>query len=364
LFDALVEDLEDKLSRDSAPRWSDEDFDRLASRAFRIQFESNAPFRAFCQRRGVTPETAPGWSEIPAVPTSAFKHVDLYSAPSPPEAVFRTSGTTRGAGVRGRHLVARLSLYRAASAEPFRRYVLGGATGVRLVSLVPSAVDAPDSSLSYMIHAAAERFARDVHWVVDASGALDWEALVAIAEESRRGGEPVALLGTALSFVHLLERLRGRPLPLLGPGSSVMETGGFKGVGRDIGRSELHARLSSSTGVPPERIVNEYGMTELLSQLYEPVLSEGTALAGVHEPAPTLRVRAVDPDTLAEVPEGEDGILAFFDLANIGSVCHVLTEDVGSVRDGRVTLRGRMAGAEPRGCSLALDELMSSASGR
>ncbi len=55
-----------------------------------------------------------------------------------------------------------------------------------------------------------------------------------------------------------------------------METGGFKGLGRAVFRAELYDGIAAATGVPTSRIVNEYGMTELLSQLYEPTLSEGT----------------------------------------------------------------------------------------
>jgi hypothetical protein len=39
----------------------------------------------------------------------------------------------------------------------------------------------------------------------------------------------------------------------------------------------------------------------------------------------------------------------------------VLTEDLGSVSGGRVKLQGRAPGAEPRGCSIAMDELMAAA---
>ena len=138
-----------------------------------------------------------------------------------------------------------------------------------------------------------------------------------------------------------------------------METGSFKGAEREISRAELHARLEATTGVPSPMIVSEYGMTELLSQLYEPVLSEGASAAGTYVAPPWLRVRALDPVTLEELPGGTPGLLAFLDLANAGSVCHVLTEDVGTVSAGRVRLSGRATGAEPRGCSLAMDELMS-----
>lgn len=136
-----------------------------------------------------------------------------------------------------------------------------------------------------------------------------------------------------------------------------METGGFKGRGRAVPRDELYEAMSRATSVPVERIVNEYGMTELLSQLYEPVLT-GESLGCGHIAPPWLQVRAVDPTTLRELPEGEAGLLTFFDLANAGSVAHILTEDFGAVRDGRVFLEGRAAGAEPRGCSRAMDELM------
>ena len=138
-----------------------------------------------------------------------------------------------------------------------------------------------------------------------------------------------------------------------------METGGFKGVRREVSRDQLYAAITEHTGVPTSRIVNEYGMTELLSQLWEPVLAEGLDAVGVHVPAPWLRVRALDATTLAPMPEGDDGILCFFDLANLGSVSHILTEDVGSVIEGRVRLRGRAPGAESRGCSRAMDDLMS-----
>ena len=139
-----------------------------------------------------------------------------------------------------------------------------------------------------------------------------------------------------------------------------METGGFKARTRDITKEQLYRSLSTTVGLEPNRIVNEYGMTELLSQLYESHLTQPNELQAGHIPPPWLRVRALNPTTLEPVAENELGILAFFDLANLGSVCHVLTEDVGRMIDGKVHLEGRFSGAEPRGCSRAMDELMAS----
>ena len=105
----------------------------------------------------------------------------------------------------------------------------------------------------------------------------------------------VVVMGTAFAWVHWLDRVRdegpGAPLP---PGSRLMETGGFKGRSREVPRVELYRELSGALGIPVDRMVNEYGMTELLSQLYEPVLADEapTSLEDrIHRPPPWLRVR-------------------------------------------------------------------------
>ena len=360
-FDAIAVELESRFLEGCESPWTPAEFGRRALTVFRHQFEGCATYRVFCERRGVTPDTVAHWEDVPAVPATAFKYFDLVSgAGRGVEAVFRTSGTTRGGDERGRHHVPRLDLYRASLLAPFAKALIPDRVPLRFLSLIPDPAHVPDSSLSFMVGAAAECLATETHWLVDATGVLDERSLADVLALVHDVGEPVLLLGTALAFVHVMERdgVRLGPLP---DGSRIMETGGFKGTRRTLPRRELYRDIATATGVPVERIVNEYGMTELLSQLYEPVLAEGAAAVGVQVPPPWLRVRALDPVSLLPVPEGEDGILCFFDLANLGSVSHVLTEDVGSVADGRVRLRGRAPGAESRGCSRAMDELMAAA---
>lgn len=371
-FDSLAGDLQARFLEGVSADWTEADFAALALRVFAHQFEGCAPYRALCERRGVTPATVARWEEVPAVPATAFKYFDFVSSPPvrdrTPEAalkaaaerVFRTSGTTGGQTLRGRHHVTRPELYRASLLDPFRRALLPDVEAIRFVSLIPNPAVAEDSSLSFMVGAAADEFATSVDWLVDGDGGWDAAEVAAVVEEARAAAEPVLLLGTALAFVNVMEAkgVRLGPLP---KGSRIMETGGFKGARRTVSRDELYEKISGETGVPLESIVNEYGMTELLSQLYEPVLTEGPTRMGEYVAPPWLRVRALDPTTLVAQPEGEEGILSFFDLANLASVSHLLTEDVGSIHDGRVRLRGRVPGSEPRGCSRAMDELMAAA---
>ena len=350
-----------RFDSDGMAAWPEPDFNRLALEAFATQFERIPAFRGFCERRELTPETVARWEDVPAVPATAFKHLDLTVEPERrPEAIFRTSGTTHGRRARGRHLVTRLSLYRRSLLPTFGAHVIRGAR-MPFISLVPPWRDRIDSSLSFMVSAAASTYASEALWLVDGRGRLDEEGLRSALRAAENATVPVLLLGTSMALLRAAELLEERSPVRLPLGSRIMHTGGFKGLEREITRDELDTRLEGATGVPLSMMIGEYGMTELLSQLYEPVLEEGVAVSGTFVPAPWLRVRALDPLTLADVPEGTVGLLAFYDLANAGSVCHVLTEDLGSVSRGRVRLQGRAPGAEPRGCSIALDELMSAA---
>lgn len=332
------------------------DWEGWALAAFRHQFGGCEPLRAWWAARGVTPDTVARWQDIPPVPAEAFKYFD-FRAPTDlePEAVFLTSGTSGGTARRGRHSVLSLELYVASMSEPMRKALdpLGAVPNV--LSLVPRAEERPDSSLSVMVTEGAKALGLETYWCVASDGS--WVLDEFDRFDSARSDRPVLVMATALALVHLLDE--SRLAPVLPEGSVVMETGGFKGVRSDVSRTSLYRRLVSAFEVDPDRIVNEYGMTELLSQLWEPVLTVGSKGRGLHRPPPWLRVRALDPDSLEELPEGRSGLLAFFDLANFGSVSHVVTQDVGAVIDGHVRLEGRVLGSEPRGCSRTMDELMS-----
>jgi hypothetical protein len=351
-FHELAAELEASFAEGVRRPWSDAEFNQLALACFSVQYTENVVYRQLCTSRGVGPDTVRRWQDVPLVPATAFKHLDLVTGPQAgPEAVYLTSGTTRGGDVRGRHLVRRLSLYRASALPNFVEHLLPGGERLPLLSLIPSRAEVPASSLSAMMGMVADELCVSARWAVDASGKLDLDAV----REGAADG-PCLIAGTAFAFVHLLDALAGELLAFA-PGTRVMETGGFKGRAEAVSRDVLYQRMSAGLGVPAGRIVNEYGMTELLSQLYEPVLESGEGDRR-HNAPPWLRVRALDPVTLEERSPGEDGLLAFFDLANLGSVCHVLTEDVGSVAGAEVLLRGRAVDAEPRGCSRAMDELM------
>jgi hypothetical protein len=358
----IREELLGVMGRGLGAGIDDAEFDRLARSVFAYQYEHNPLYRAFCQRRGVGPASKVNWLDIPAVPTDAFKAAPLVSGRTGAAAVvFRTSGTTSGASRRGAHYLASTDLYRAALREGFRSALLPDRDRMCIHSLILPFDAAPDSSLSFMIADVMEVFGADGSaYFVDGSG-VRWESLIDEWRGLEARGEAILVVGTSFAFVHLLDTLAERKVELRLPsGSRIMDTGGYKGRSREVSRSDLYAALEAMLGVPVPYIVNEYGMTEMSSQLYDG--QAGLATRGVmqrrHEGPGWTRTVAVDPETLEPLPAGELGILRHVDLANLYSVASLQTSDLGRVTDEGVELLGRVTAAEPRGCSIAMDELM------
>jgi len=328
---------------------------------FRFQYAHNPVYRAYCDRSGHTPATVDDWSSIPAVPAAAFKVAPLVCGdPGEAAAVYRTSGTTRGRDRRGTHYVLDLAPYHAALDHGFRRHLLPEGGPLRMISLVPDAAQIPDSSLGHMAARVMERHGDGAGGSFAGPGSVDVAGSSAHLERAEKDGTPVCILTTAFALVHLLDHLSDRGKRLRLPeGSRMMETGGFKGRTREVSRAELYRETGDRLGIHAQWIVNEYGMTELGSQLYDAEAGRGEPLPDRrHRAPPWLLLQARDPDSLRPLPAGATGVLRFWDPVNVGSVAVVQTEDLGIVEeDGSVRLLGRTSGAEPRGCSLAMEEV-------
>jgi hypothetical protein len=342
---------------------ADEDearFEELALELFSHQFARCEPFARFCRARGSTPKSVASWREIPAVPSGAFKEMALRSFPPERERhVFRTSGTSTRQ--RGELHLDTLALYEASLLPSFERHVLpdfGEGERMRITILSPSPLDAPDSSLSHMFGVVLERRGDQESGFLVQGDELQTGRLLDGLERAAAGGVAVLLCGTAFSLVHLLEAMESEGRQIALPeGSRAMETGGFKGRSRELPRDELYQRIGFALGVLPDRIVNQYGMTELGSQFYDSVLRfPGTPRRKLGPP--WARVRIIDPESGEEAPHGEIGVVTILDLANTGSVLAVKSADLGrAVGDGFQVLR-REPGAEARGCSIAADEML------
>jgi hypothetical protein len=317
-------------------------FESLALAIFDYQRHENPAYAQYCEFLG-TPERIDSWERIPAVPQIAFKRSDIRSFPAQLAKIeFRTSGTT-GEG-HGKHFFPSLQLYEAAVQRGWDYFRL---PRHRLILLMQHPNDAPFSSLSRM-GGMLTNFERDRFFIAK-NGAVE---LGRLRERLTDRQGPWTLFGTALAFLNLLEVSPDLHFELPA-GSVLMETGGFKGSRRHIGKLALYEQLSLRFGIAFDSIWNEYGMTELSSQFY----SHGVERS--HRPPPWMKFQIIDPETNEKASTGKIGLLKIVDLANLWSVLGVLTQDLAVAQpDGGFLLLGRDPAALPRGCSRAVDQLM------
>ena len=359
-------------------------FDSLALELFALQFANNAAYRKICEARGLTPGVVEHWTQIPVVPTSAFKELELSCIPPDKRtAIFHSSGTTEQKPSRHFHNAESLAVYEASLWTWFERNVLRSADGSSASSgeargravrapifLTPPPAAAPHSSLVHMFETVRKHLggARTVavcqdpasraeflgKLADDGSWTLDFDAAFAAFSRCQTpDARPLLLLGTAFSFVHLLDFMAERDLRVeLPAGSRVMETGGYKNRSRSMPKAELHALITERLGVPAESIICEYGMSELSSQAYDKEVRSQKSEVRRFQFPPWARAQIISPETGREVADGETGLIRVFDLANVFSVAAIQTEDLGIRRGDGFELIGRAQMAEPRGCSL------------
>lgn len=369
----ISDELHQRVQRFARGEGTDS-FERLALDLAHFQAEASPGFRRLVQARGAALLEL---DDIPAVPSDAFRLARVATYPAELDrARFFTSGTT--GAERGTHAMRRTDTYEALSLA-FGRQALLAADGARpvVVALAPAPTNPPSSSLGFMMARFMESFdgqpldgvERDfavnaaARWLLDANGVNLPGLQRAVAAAGERG-QPLLVLGTAFALVQLLDDLATERLPL--PSQSVvMQTGGFKGKSREVSMAQLRAQLSDSFQLAPERVVGEYGMTELSSQLYEATIAESALSArcpgaepGLYFEPPWLRVTPVDPLTLTPVAEGEVGLARFIDLGNVDSAVSVVTQDLVRRSGGGIQLLGRQPGAPARGCSLAIEALL------
>ncbi|GIV35182.1 MAG: acyltransferase [Chitinophagales bacterium] len=312
---------------------SEEEFTKVALDIFRLQAAQNAVYGEFIRLLGKTPASVSRIEEIPFLPIEFFKTHRIITGTRPVELVFESSGTT--GQTPSRHYIADKSLYEKSLTAAFHIF-LGNPKDFCILALLPSYLDRSHSSLVYMVNHLMQLSAHPKQGFFLYAFDQLHQSLLELEECSQK----TLLLGVSFALLDFAEQF---PLPLRH--TTVMETGGMKGRGKEITRAELHERLMKSFGT--DRICSEYGMTELLSQAY-------ALKNGLFRCPPWMRILIRDPyDPASFLPYGKTGAINVIDLTNVYSCSFIQTGDLGKLYpDGTFEVLGRMDTAELRGCNL------------
>src|SRR3984957_15011877 len=246
-------------------------FDPLALAVFRHQFENVPVYRRYCVARGASPENVGRLDQIPMASTLAFKYAKVDNTAEGDSAgalTFLTSGTTKGFGERGRHRVPRVEVYHASAIAHLRRMLFPDGSRMAMLALHPTADLMPESSLSTMLSWCIELFGTKSVLCAATPNGIDTNAVIDFLEDVQAQGLPVCIFGTTAASAKLFESIEGRGRMLRLPeGSRLMDTGGSKGQLIPLTPIEVVKRAHACLGIEPALVINEYGMTEMCSQL-------------------------------------------------------------------------------------------------
>jgi len=251
-------DLEQLIFDENVP------FEERVLAVFRYQRAACPPYRRFCDALGIGIDDVKTIEQIPYMPISVFKEVDVCTVPvSDVPLRFQSSAT---GGARSTHWVAEPELYHRSIIEGFRTFYGDGP--FRIWSYLPGYSENPDSSLIWMIEALMESTLCSESYRHPIGKILDINEI----GSSSSNQDPIILIGAAFGLLDLIDLGVPAPLP---QNSVIIETGGMKTHRRERTREELHRELSDGFGLPLSQIHSEYGMAEMLSQGYRRTLDVG-----------------------------------------------------------------------------------------
>ncbi len=297
---------------------------------FKFQYDYCTTYQTYCDLVSTTPDLVSTVDQIPHLPISFFKQSAIQTGIWAPEGHFQSSGTT--GQIRSKHYYHDLLLYDQYSKFYFEKQFGPLDNQTEIIALLPGYIDNPHSSLLYMVRHLGD-FCYDLTFVNE-----DFGLAIKKIEDAKSAGRQIVLFGVSFA---LLELAKNQKIDL--SEHVVIETGGSKGRGPDLIKSELHSILRDRLQTT---IYSEYGMTEMISQAY----SDGDLWFSEQE---TLRVSIGDiTDPLTDIPSEKSGILRYMDFLNIDSCCFIETEDLARKSGGRFQILGRKDNSEARGCNL------------
>jgi phenylacetate-coenzyme A ligase PaaK-like adenylate-forming protein len=326
---------------------SQKQFEKAALKVYRFQYENNLVYREFCDFLKTDVQKVKSLEQIPFLPIQFFKSHKVVSNANPIQETFTSSGTTSPLAPKGgesheklapitsKHFVTDITLYEESYRKGFSEFY-GNIEDYVVLALLPSYLEREGSSLIYMV----EDLIKMTNNPESGFYLHNHDELIEKLTRLDKAGQNVILIGVTYALLDLIEK---HPFQL--QNTIIMETGGMKGMRKEMIREELHEQLCQGFGVTA--IHSEYGMTELLSQAY----SLGN---GVFECPSWMQILVRDTeDALTYVAAGKTGGINVIDLANVNSCSFIATQDLGKKNpNNSFEVLGRFDNSDIRGCNL------------
>lgn len=291
--------------------------------------------------------------ELPFIPVSVFKELDLMSVPR--QEVFKTLSSSGTSGTHSRIFLDRQnSLNQTLALKELFQEQFGQA---RLPMIIFDSQEQLRSSASASARKAAvigfSAFASKRFFALGEDFEIDWNKLEENLATNSNG--KVVMFGfTFMLWTHLVINNRGNRTFNL-PGGVILHGGGWKKLeGLGISKSDFKAEMKRITGA--SRIIDYYGMAEQAGSIFFECES------GFFHESKFSSVITRDPYSLMPLEAGKTGLVQVISKLPTSYPGHsILTQDLGVLhgindcsckRPGRYfSIEGRMPNSQVRGCS-------------
>jgi hypothetical protein len=319
------------------------EFNEIALDVFAYQYANNELFRQFCDAKKVRPGDVDDWRDVPMVYNDVFKTHLVASFPLEQSVMGCLTGGTTSLTQRGR-------IFRDEDGKKLvfaANRVMTGAylfpdfaedAKCRVLILAPSPEFAPSMGMAIGMDQTRQAFGTDDSLFLLKRTGIDVQKLINALRESEASGVPVALIGATSAYVYFFQACRRDKRTFhLPAGSRVCDGGGYRNRFGVVTRDDYYAMVEEILGVPSTHCVNVLGEAETATNLFDDALRRN--VQGL-EPRPRMRpvppwsrVLAMSVDDLTPLPDGEIGLLAHWDLANVPTVLSVITDNLGYTSD-------------------------------
>lgn len=319
------------------------DFEYYALRVFALHYQVNPIFREFCDAKKVGPGDINRWEDIPMVYNDVFKTHLVASFPLEKSVMACLTGGTTSLTQRGRIFRDEdgKRLVFTANRVMTGSYLFpdfGKGRRCRILILAPSPELAPSMGMAIGIDQTRRHFGTDDSMFLLGKSGIHINELLKALRESEASGIPVALIGATSAFVYFFQACRRKKMKFCLPaGSRICDGGGYRGRFGKVTRYDYYAMVQETLGIPGSHCVNVLGEAETATNLFDDSLRryvKGLPQRTRTRPVPPwCRVRAMSIDDLSPLPDGQIGLLAHWDLANVPTVLAVITDNLGYTTD-------------------------------
>ncbi len=319
------------------------DFNDWCLRMFAFHYEVNSIFREFCDAKKVRPGDISRWQDIPMVYNDMFKTHLVASFPLEKSVMGCLTGGTTSLTQRGR-------IFRDEEGKKLvftaNRIMTGSylfpdfeeGKRCRILVLAPSPELAPSMGMAIGIDQTRRHFGTEDSMFLLGRTGIDIKNLLKALRDAEETCTPVALIGATSAYVYFFQACKRKKMKFqLPPGSRICDGGGYRGRFGKVSREDYYAMVEERLGIPNSHCVNVLGEAETATNLFDDSLRrqvKGLPPRERTRPVPPWsRVLAMSVDDLSPLPDGEVGLLAHWDLANVPTVLAVITDNLGYTTD-------------------------------